>query len=579
VVLLARGTDIAVSTDLDRTGTHRSGRQASLKVIASTSTVWFADMDFPQNGAYNAVDEYLDMDDALQNYILSLGDQPLSVSGGLGNDGNGQLTAPTSASEPVATGMHGLGASLPAMGMPMGMSHGIQPPQVYGQDEIRGGTAEGNGATSPTGMPGVGGPFVFTSAGDAAYGGRSTSESGSGGSGPGPARHRKRRDVGEPDGEEGSAEKKQQVMQEKNRLAQRRFRERQKAKVQDLHRQIEDLKGTVENLQLENTSLQSQNSILQKVLAMRDEQISVMQEESKILDNASETDTDVEKVCRPATGVTLSALHGKVVHITSDMLKKMKPEELMRLWQEYVTEISSALVEANTLDPKALERIETLMNEVCMLCMRFAVLNPISCKMWTTRQYHLSEAEELKKWEVVMSTLDLAKEQKREIVTLRKMLLQKLQQMVEERRQLNMTIQTSLPSSTVGHRIDLEYLKANQAVVRLKEILRSEHNAMLDFISTIVKKVLKPVQAARLMVQSYPSKPDLLAVASAVAIESGEDVTVPPEPSKPIPFLPSGMQSSANILEAAVPPGLLGCGAGMSEDASSAPETRANASV
>ena len=88
-----------------------------------------------------------------------------------------------------------------------------------------------------------------------------------------------------------------------------------------------------------------------------------------------------------------------------------------------------------------------------------------------------------------MSTLDLTKEQKREIVTLRKMLLQKLQQLVEERRQLNMTIQTSLPSSTVGHRIDLEYLKANQAVVRLKEILRSEHNAMLDFVSTIVKKV------------------------------------------------------------------------------------------
>ena len=52
-----------------------------------------------------------------------------------------------------------------------------------------------------------------------------------------------------------------------------------------------------------------------------------------------------------------------------------------------------------------------------------------------------------------------------------------------------MTIQTSLPSSTVGHRIDLEYLKANQAVIRLKEILRSEHNAMLDFVSTIVKKV------------------------------------------------------------------------------------------
>ena len=53
----------------------------------------------------------------------------------------------------------------------------------------------------------------------------------------------------------------------------------------------------------------------------------------QILDVVSEAETEVEKVCKAATGVTLSALHGKVVHINSDVLKKMKPEELMRLWQ------------------------------------------------------------------------------------------------------------------------------------------------------------------------------------------------------------------------------------------------------
>lgn len=41
----------------------------------------------------------------------------------------------------------------------------------------------------------------------------------------------------------------------------------------------------------------------------------------------------------------------------------------------------------------------------------------------------------------------------------------------------------------VGHKISLEYLKTNQAVVRLKEILRAEHNAMLDFICTTIKQV------------------------------------------------------------------------------------------
>lgn len=541
-------------------------------------------MDFPQRESFSVVDDYLDMDDALQNYILSLNDAPLPSASALANDTGGHLNNPQAVSKQLSTAVpQSQSGPTQGIGGPMAAAAGggLQAPPMYGREDV--GTGEGN--PSPSGITAVGGagPFVFTTQGDAGYG-RSTSESGSGGSGPAQARQRKRREVVDPEREEGTAEKKQQVMQEKNRLAQRRFRERQKAKVLDLHKQIDGLRGIVDNLQMENSSLQSQNSILQKVLAMRDEQINVMQENNKMLESVQDVETDSEKRCRTSTGITLSGLQGKVMHITSEMLKKMKPEELMQLWQDYVTEISSALVEANSMAPEALQRIEKLINEVCMLCMRFAVLNPVSCKMWATRQYHLSEAEELKRWESVMSTLDLTKEQKREVVTLRKMLLQKLQQLVEERRQLNMTIQTSLPSSTVGHRIDLEYLKANQAVIRLKEILRSEHNAMLDFVSTIVKKVLKPIQMARLIVQAYPSKPDMLAVASAVAIENGEDVMAPPEPSKPIPFLPSGMQHSNNLLEAPMPVSLLGCGlgcigTGVSEDASSAPETNLNTNV
>jgi len=377
---------------------------------------------------------------------------------------------------------------------------------------------------------------------------------------------------------EGSAEKKQQVMQEKNRMAQRRFRERQKSKVQGLHKEISDLKTTVDNLQLENGSLQSQNGILQKVLAMRDEQIRVMQESSKILDTSP--DADGEGLMVPRTTLTLSELHkGTEMRITADMLKKMTPEEVIKIWQDYVTEISSVLVDAN-VSSEAEARIEKLINEVCMLCMRFSVLNPVSCKIWTTRQYHLSETEELKRWQSVMTTLDMNKAQKQEIIALRKMLLQKLQQLVEERRQLNMTIQTTLPSSTVGHRIDLEYLKANQAVVRLKEILRSEHNAMLDFVGTIVKKVLKPIQVARLMVQAYPSKPDVLAVASAVAIDCGVDVMVLPEPLKPIPFLPSGEPNpEANQLDGQMGPLSMGvCQSivGVCEDGSSVQDNKQN---
>lgn len=43
----------------------------------------------------------------------------------------------------------------------------------------------------------------------------------------------------------------------------------------------------------------------------------------------------------------------------------------------------------------------------------------------------------------------------------------------------------------------------------------------------MILQVLRPLQVARLMVQAYPSKPDMLAVASAVAADLGEDMAVP----------------------------------------------------
>jgi len=73
----------------------------------------------------------------------------------------------------------------------------------------------------------------------------------------------------------------------------------------------------------------------------------------------------------------------------------------------------------------------------------------------------------------------------------------------------------------------------------------------------IVIQVLKPIQVARLMVQAYPSKPDMLAVASAVAIESGEDVRVLPEPGKGAPMLPPTVPKG-EMIEGAL--ALMGCG-------------------
>lgn len=343
-------------------------------------------------------------------------------------------------------------------------------------------------------------------------------------------------------------ELKHSQVQEKNRMAQKRFRERQKAKIAELHQQISSLEQRVEQLVFENSSLQSHNSLLEKVLAMRDEHIKLVQQQQ--LAETEQAENEAESGCRRSS-LNLTAIKGKEVKLSTETLKKMTPEDVMQIWHTYVTEISSALVEFNSQTGGSTKRIEELIDEVSKVFMRLSVMNPMLCKVWQAREYHTSEIEELKRWQSALGQLNISDSQKTEMVQLRRFLLDQLQGLVEERKTLHLTIQTMLVTQTVSHKLALEYLKTNQTVMRLRDILRLENNAMLHFCSTIIRKILRPEQVAALMVHSYPQKPDLLALTSAVAMDIGEDITVSPENGSadlpPLPDVISTATSTASV--------------------------------
>eukprot|EP00210_Caulerpa_lentillifera_P002331 g2236.t1 len=329
------------------------------------------------------------------------------------------------------------------------------------------------------------------------------------------------------DGVQRTIAKSSTQIQEKNRMAQKRFRERQKAKITELHGQINDLEQKVNQLVMENSTLQSRNSLLEKILAMRDEHIKIVQQQAAA--EADQAEHDRETGSRRIS-LTLTAIKGKEVRLNTESLKKMTPEGVMQLWQTYVTEISSALVEASSHTGESSQNhVEELINEVNGVFMRLCVVNPTLLKIWHAREYHMSETDELKKWQSLLIPLELTDAQKKELSQLRKLLLDQLHGLVEERKKLHSTIQTILVTETASHKLALEYLKTNQTILRLREILRVENNAILQYCSTIIRKILKPTQVATLYVHAYPSKPDLLAFASAVAVELGEDITVMPE--------------------------------------------------
>ena len=284
-----------------------------------------------------------------------------------------------------------------------------------------------------------------------------------------------------------AADARHSQVQEKNRMAQKRFRERQKAKINELHQQITTLEQRVEQLVMENASLQSHNSLLEKVLAMRDEHIKLVQQQQAV--ESEQTEQEKEYGTRRSS-LSLTAIKGKELKLSTESLKKMTPEDVMQIWHTYVTEISSALVEFNSSTGGSTNRIRELIEEVSKVFMRLCVINPLICKVWVVREYHTSEIEELRKWQSVLGQLKLSEIQKTELVQLRRLYIDQLQGLVDERKKLHLTIQTILVSQTVAHKIALEHLKTNQTVIRLRDILRVENNAMLQFCSTIIHKVI-----------------------------------------------------------------------------------------
>eukprot|EP00198_Chlamydomonas_reinhardtii_P008805 XP_001698142.1 predicted protein [Chlamydomonas reinhardtii] len=292
---------------------------------------------------------------------------------------------------------------------------------------------------------------------------------------------------------------------EKNRKAQRRFRERQKTKLLELHKQIEELTGKVSNLQTENAALHSRTSILEKVLDMRNEQIQVMQENKEVSE---------AELAGLGPGQAL-------VPLTPEAIKEMSSEDIYRVYQTYVKELSVS--ELSVADAAAMSDLERVVRELSVMLMRLGVARPLEARKFIvfSRQYlGNTEREVIELWK--SKHIELTPEQMREIVELKRMFLTKIEPIMEERKHLNISIQTNLPHDTYHTKSSISYIKAHEAVSKLRDNLRSEQHVVLEFAIAVFRGVFRPQQMATLLVRCYPAVPDALGIASALAAELGE---------------------------------------------------------
>lgn len=321
-----------------------------------------------------------------------------------------------------------------------------------------------------------------------------------------------------------AAKLRSQDLQEKNRKAQRRFRERQKAKVSELEQKVAEQQRAMTVLLQDKANLESRVNIFVRVLQMRDEQIEQIRSGQRIL--ATKDKDEVAESFKD--DLTLTVREGQPLVLTPSQVKNMTLEDMVSIWKEYVNELAQGLVDVdkNPQDVVAAEKIKRLCNESTILCMRVAISNPVITKSFVACQLEdnciVQNEEPPEMWLSVARSLLLSPEQRSELIQLRRLFISKLSSIIDQRKEIYTLLTGSVPSAIGARHTAIRYLQSHECVEKLKRNMREEHVLKLDWISTLFKHLLTPVQVARCIVQGWPYTPDTLAICSWVAAEDGD---------------------------------------------------------
>eukprot|EP00889_Picochlorum_renovo_P002080 jgi/Picre1/29110/NNA_004503.t1 len=181
--------------------------------------------------------------------------------------------------------------------------------------------------------------------------------------------------------------------------------------------------------------------------------------------------------------------------INPSLVKTMSGSELLSYWKKLVRELGNLLVHHDSIPSSKPGDREDVVKKICaaldkggQLCMQSAILHP------TNMQY------------LVASTLDggrsgISADDKSFWTS-----------------DFEPASICAVPERLIAlQSVICETLKVNEGTQLLKANLQEEHLCSVEFIGTVFKTILSPLQKARAIVQSYPFYPDVYQIATVIA--------------------------------------------------------------
>lgn len=355
-------------------------------------------------------------------------------------------------------------------------------------------------------------------------------------------------------------------VQEKNRRAQKRFRERQKARMQDMNEQLKLISDELSRLNAENSNLMNRNNILEKVLCLRDDHIRFLQDEQRVFDLGNHYHKSAALLQEP---VDINSLDSSDEEVATEedlaaklsdpaMLKSMTGASVVAYWRKLVRELGVLLVNYDNMPANdsegrqdAIAKLSAALDQGGQVCMQTAVLHPTNLQFLIASTLDGGRsgvsADDKSFWTSVVDSMQLDNEQECQIVALKDIFITRIEKIMAARQKSL----EKLRSVAARDRLDAlqsvisETLKVKDATQELKSNMQEEHLCAVEFLGTIFKTILTPLQKARCIVQSYPFYPDVYQIASIVAEVQKNKAPTQPDSDTPPPI--DGEKPSSSV--------------------------------
>ncbi|DBA88331.1 hypothetical protein WJX79_008521 [Trebouxia sp. C0005] len=316
-----------------------------------------------------------------------------------------------------------------------------------------------------------------------------------------------------------------QRTKESNRRHQKRFREKQKAHYKKLEAELAQTKAALKRAQAESCSPVGLSLAL-----------SSQHENKPSLPIVCPLDQAPEALSPSILALLQTPWTSCWALLTCDLLQdqeeacqavaKMTYPQLAVIRQGYVTKVAKLLLASgHDFDPKAGLQLGQLLQEFCTLHTVRARVAPRECGRifnWSAPSLQADNEKRTPDCFALLRILQLTEDQKRAILSYRRIYISHMAQLSELRKQLLQQLHSESAVELSNGALEARQTCEDQILRQLENCTVAANRQYFHYVGSVGHNAMTLWQACASVVHAFPQSPDVLAIGNALAEEEGE---------------------------------------------------------